>query len=416
MARALNTNTFMKSTVFLKSCKELYQNTPEEIAERYSSLTEGLRGDIVFYSSSGRAELVGNHTDHNHGFVLAATVDLDTVAAVTKQEKREITINSIGYPPVRINIDDTKVNDNEYGTSDALVRGVVKAFIDRGLKVGGFIANTSSNIFKGAGVSSSAAFELLLCEIFNDMFNDGKIDFVTKAIISQYAENHYFGKPSGLMDQLTISKGGVSFMDFEDIAQPKATSIEWNFKDISPVIINCGGDHSDLTHEYTEIKDDMKLVASALGKKVLREVAEKDFYDNIVILKKLCGGRAILRAKHFFEENERVKKALQAINNNDINSFLDCINLSGISSYQQLQNCYAKGDKEQNIPLGLHLAERFPNVLAKRVHGGGFAGTILVMIENKYVTNFVAYMQEYFGKENIFKLAIRNKGTSKVEV
>lgn len=416
MARALSINRFLESTAFLNSCKELYQNSPEEVAERYSSLTEGLSGEILFYSSSGRAELVGNHTDHNNGFVLAATVDLDTVAAVTKQEKKEIIINSVGYSPVCINIEDIALNENEYGSSTALARGVVKAFVDRGYNVGGFVANTSSNIFKGAGVSSSAAFELLVCEILNDIYNGGKIDFVTKAIMSQYAENYYFGKPSGLMDQLTIAKGGVSFMDFEDVANPKATSVQWNFNNIGLVIINCGGDHSDLTSEYAEIKDDMKAVATTLGKKVLREVADADFYNNIPKLQKVCGGRAILRAKHYFEENERVKKALQAINNNDENSFLECINLSGTSSYQQLQNCYAKEDKEQTIPLGLHLTDRSTDVLAKRVHGGGFAGTILVMLGKQYATNFVEYMQEYFGKENIFKLAIRNKGTIRVEV
>ncbi len=414
MARALDQNYFLNSPRFRASHGELYNNDISVEAERYSKLTDGLQGDISFFSSPGRAELIGNHTDHNNGFVLAATVDLDTVAAVVEAD--DIVINSEGYPQVRVSLDDIDLNKQEYGSSHALVRGVLKGFLDRGLKIGGFVANTSSNIFKGAGVSSSAAFELLLCEILNTLYNNNEIDYVTKAVISQYAENEYFGKPSGLMDQLTISRGGVSFMDFADSKMPVSESINWGFSDLELVIINCGGDHCDLTGEYAEIRQDMHNVAELLGAASLRFVSETEFYKTLPKLHKKLGGRAVLRAKHFFDENTRVKKALTAINNNDKAEFLSLINASGKSSYEQLQNCYAKLDAEQNIPLALQYAERFQNLLAKRVHGGGFAGTILTMLDKQHAEQFTQHMQPLFGKENIFHLFIRKKGTTKVEV
>lgn len=415
MARALDKNYFLDSRLFRASHKDLYNNDINIEAERYSKLTEGLQGAISFFSSPGRAELIGNHTDHNNGFVLAASVDLDTAAAVVPVEGK-IVINSEGYPQVKVSLSDISINKQDYGTSQALVRGVLKGFVDRGYTVGGFIANTSSNIFKGAGVSSSAAFELLLCEILNTLYNDGKIDYITKAVISQYAENEYFGKPSGLMDQLTISRGNVSFMDFADTKMPVSETVNWTFDDLALVIINCGGDHCDLTGEYAEIRQDMHNVASAFNAPSLRFVNEQDFYKNIADLHKQYGGRATLRAKHFFDENIRVKKALSAINNKDKADFLSLINESGVSSYEQLQNCYAKLDAEQNIPMALQYASRYPHIGAKRVHGGGFAGTMLAMLDKRYAEGFIEHMKGLFGKENIFSLFIRHKGTTRVEV
>lgn len=416
MARALDINFLSKSQKFIDFNQKHYNTALNEQAERYSSLTEGMKGDLKFFSSSGRVELVGNHTDHNNGYVLAATVDLDTVAAVTKTDDNFIVINSKGYPTVKVDINDLMVDKARYGTSDALVRGVIKGFADRNYKYGGFIANTTSNIFKGAGVSSSAAFELLLCEILNTLYNESRIDFVAKAIISQYAENVYFGKPSGLMDQLTISRGGVSIMDFKNPYSPLSSSVAWPFDNLALVIINCGGDHCNLTGEYAEIREDMKKISLAMGKETLREVDEEDFYNSLSCLRQECGGRAVLRAKHYFEENKRVNEALKYINENNLNGFLNCINESGVSSYQQLQNCYAKSDKEQSVPLGLQLAKKFPFVKANRVHGGGFAGTILIMLEKEHAEPFKNYMSGVFGQENIFTLGIRSTGTTVVEV
>ncbi|MFW5779860.1 MAG: galactokinase [Bacillota bacterium] len=416
MTRTLSPDDLKKSSFFNNWCKKAYSLPIKDIAHRYSELTEGLDGNINFFSSPGRAELVGNHTDHNNGLVLAATIDLDTIAAVIKTPmSKEIVINSKGFPKVIVDIQDLSVKADEYGKSPAMVRGVLKGFQERGYKTGGFIANTSSNIFKGAGVSSSAAFELLICEILDVLYNQGDIDFITKATISQFAENHYFGKPSGLMDQLTIASGGVNYMDFQNDI-PKIQKMEWPFENMEAVIINCGGDHSDLTHEYAQIKEDMSNIAKALSADNLRQTTQEDFYQNIKELKKDWGGKAVLRAKHFYEENIRVNDALMAIKNKEEKAFIDIINKSGTSSYEQLQNCFISGDKEQNIPYALKMAMRYKKVKAARVHGGGFAGTILVLIEKKEEQDFVAYMKNFFGRENVFALNIRASGATKVEV
>lgn len=416
MTRALEKKHLIENKKFQSACNCLYQDIDYQ-AERYSKLTENLNGKIFLFSSPGRTELIGNHTDHNNGYVLASTVDLDTAAAVIKkQDSNEIIINSFGYSPVVVKLNDLEIRKEEYGTSDALVRGVIKGFIDRNLNVGGFIANTHSNIFKGAGVSSSAAFELLVCEILNVFYNENKIDYITKAIISQYAENEYFGKPSGLMDQLTISRGGVSFMDFENTLLPNSETINWNFDNLSLVIINCGGDHCNLTDEYSQIKSDMKKVSDFFNKSCLRQVEEKEFFFRMPSLLKKCGGRSILRAKHFFDENNRVKKAIKALEEKNQNSFVDLINASGCSSYEQLQNCYPKNDEQQFLALGIHLAKMYEKTKAVRVHGGGFAGTILAILDKKDTNNFTEYMAPVFGKENIFILSIRKKGTINLEV
>lgn len=416
MARALDRVFFNDSESFTSFVNKHYNCPLSEQIERYSKLTEGLQGDIKFFSSPGRVELIGNHTDHNNGYVLATAINLDTIAAVIPTSENKITINSEGYVSFTVGIDDLVIYPTEYGTSKALVRGVLKGFLNRGLSVGGFIANVSSTIFKGAGVSSSAAFELLICEILNVFYNENKVDYITKALISQYAENIYFGKPSGLMDQLIIAKGGVNLMDFYNHNAPVSSAVVWSLKELSLVIINCGGDHSDLTEEYTDIREDMSSVARTLGKSVLREVSQEEFYKNIKILIDKCGGRAVLRAKHFLEENERVKVALNSIIDNNVELFLECINMSGISSYSQLQNCYAQNDKHQNIPLGINWAKRYPHLKAVRVHGGGFAGTILAIIERKNIDDFKGHMGKIFDVDNIFAIDIRSVGATVVEV
>ena len=225
MARALTKVSILESASFRSLSEKLYDAPIDSVAERYSSLTEGLSAPVRFFSSSGRAEMIGNHTDHNHGYVIASAIDMDVVAAVNVTDGDSVTIRSVGYPAFTVRLDDDAIDENLYGTSDAILKGVLKGFRDRGRKVGPFIVNTHSTIFKGAGVSSSAAFELLLCEILNVLYNDGKMDYKEMALISQYAENVYFGKPSGLMDQLTVAHGGVSYMDFFDPATPSAKSV-----------------------------------------------------------------------------------------------------------------------------------------------------------------------------------------------
>lgn len=415
MARALTKLHLLSDPTFIASVKKLYDNDIEDIAERYSSLTEGMSDKVRFFSASGRAEMIGNHTDHNHGLVIASAIDMDVVAAVEPTSDKTITIKSVGYPAFTVNIDDEKIDEKYFGTSDALLKGVLKGCKDRNRKVGGFIANTDSRIFKGAGVSSSAAFELVLCEILNVLYNDGVMDFKEMAIISQFAENVYFGKPSGLMDQLTVSHGGVSYMDFNDPSDPTAKSLEWKFDDVGLVIVNCGGDHCNLTDEYASIRADMHDLAAHFDKTVLRDVKYCDFLNALPELKQNYSGRAILRGLHFFEEDIRVEKAYKALENNDLNAFLKLIDESGISSYEQLQNCFPTGDSVQPIPLALAIAKRHPDTLACRVHGGGFAGTILIFVKKEKSKSYVDYMANVFGKNNVFGISVRNYGAVEVK-
>jgi galactokinase len=416
MARPLAKENFLSNPNFITMATTLYSADLDTCAKRYSKLTAGLIGDIRFFSSPGRAELVGNHTDHNHGFVIASSIDMDVVAAVVQENSNKITVNSAGFPSFTVDINELTQNSELYGTSKALVQGVVKGFIDKGYKVGGFTANLHSTIFKGAGVSSSAAFELLICEILNVFYNDCKVDCIQKALISQFAENVYFGKPSGLMDQLTISCGGVSFMDFENPVYPKSEKVVWSFDDINIVIINCGGDHCNLTGEYSAIRQEMGNVAAYFGKKVLREVDKKEFFDAMPKLSTTLSGRAILRAIHFFEENERVLDAKIAVEKCDKKRFLDIINASGDSSYKLLQNCYPAQDTEQRVPLALALSKSYPDIEASRVHGGGFAGTIIAFVEKSNCYDFEKYIKSVFGQSNVFTVAIRKFGAIEVEI
>ena len=409
MARTLSQELLLNDTHFKQSVTKLYSHSLKDICERYSALTDDLKGDIIFFSSPGRAELVGNHTDHNHGLVIAGSIDLDIAAAVVKHDDNVITVKSAGYDAFSINIDNLSVDNKLYGTSIALLKGVVKGFKDKGFNVGGFEVHADSNIFKGAGVSSSAAFELLFCEILNVLYNDGKIDFTTKAIIGRFAENVYFGKPSGLMDQLSISRGNVSFMDFSTEIPDSATA-EWNFDDLSLVIINCGGDHCNLTGEYASIRFEMESIAKFFGKSVLNEVEPEKIYASLPELRKHFPGRALLRALHFIEENERVKKTFNAINNSDKESFLTLIKESGYSSALLLQNCYPSGDAEQTVPSALAIVKRDVHTLACRVHGGGFAGTILAIVDSQNENNYVNKMKTVFGQDNVFGVKIRKFG------
>lgn len=409
MARALTKESLLSDANFIKMASQLYTAPIEEVAERYSALSEGFKGEVYLFSSPGRAELIGNHTDHNHGLVIAASIDMDVAAVVQKTNDNSITIKSVGFDPFTICLDDLEVDKSKYGKSQSLCKGVCKGFLDRGYKVGGFVAVTKSTIFRGAGVSSSAAFELLMCEILNVLYNDGQISVVDKAIISRFAENVYFGKPSGLMDQLTISRGGVSYMDFKKEV-PDSTGAPWNFDDLSLVIINCGGDHCDLTDEYAAIRYEMNSVAKYFGKEVLIDVSEKEFYDKLPELKKEFTGRALLRAMHFFDENSRVQNTLNVLSKNDKDSFLELIKESGRSSYMYLQNCYPTGDKAQSVPLALAIVSKNQDTLAYRVHGGGFAGTILCFVDSNKVGNYTTEMKKFFGDENVFDVKIRKFG------
>ena len=390
-----------------------------QAAERYavlSNLHASKYGEGEFYSSPGRIEVCGNHTDHNNGKVLCASISVDTLACVTKTDDGVIVVDSVGYPPVYVNVADLTRIKEEEGDSTAIIKGICRYYLDHGWNIGGFKATTQSNVFKGAGVSSSASFELLICEILNGLYNGGKLTAMEKAKASYYAENVYFGKPSGLLDQSAIALGGVSYIDFKSTVDPEVESIHWDFDDMDIVITNTGGGHCNLTENYSAIRREMELVAGKLGGKTLREVDEKHFYEQIPALQDEVSGRAILRAMHFYDENRRVVAGAEAVKKTDEKAFAEVINASGLSSYMLLQNCYPEGDVAQRVPLGINLSKRFKGVKAVRVHGGGFAGTILAFVDKKRTEEYIEYMAFVFGKENVFEVGVRNDGACKVNI
>ncbi|MBR6736932.1 MAG: galactokinase [Clostridia bacterium] len=374
---------------------------------------EGVEPDYVF-SSSGRAEILGNHTDHNHGLVLVASISCDVIAAVKKTSDNIVKICSQGYPPVVVDISNLSVIPEEKGTSNALARGVANAIIERGFKIKGFTAYTTSNIFKGAGVSSSAAFEVLVSEIFNVLYLNGKLSPVDRAVISQYAENVYFGKPCGLLDQSGISIGSLVKLDFNVPTKPVIKQLEAP-DGYTLVITNTGGDHATLTEHYAAIRTEMEQIAEFFGKKVLRDVPREDFNKLMPTLKRKFSGRAILRALHFYNENDRVELAEKALETKNTKLFLEQVNLSGLSSLVLLQNCMVPGDTIQPVVLGIELSRAFIKDGAVRVHGGGFAGSILAFVSNGEVSAYETYMKELFGSENVFTANVRSVGTTLIK-
>lgn len=403
-----------------KVANKIYLAPLPDVLKRFDALltthAAKIGGNPLLYSSPGRIEIIGNHTDHNHGKVLCAAISLDTLAAVAPSEDKIVEIYSKGYPPVKVDLQDLTIKESEQGTSEALVRGVAQAFRERGYKIGGFKATTISQVFKGAGVSSSAAFEVLVAEIFNDLFNNGKISPMEKALCSQYAENVYFGKPSGLMDQSAIALGGVSYIDFQDLGKPKVKGVKWTFEDLGIVIVNSGGDHAHLTPHYAQIREEMESIAAHFRANNLREVNKRQFYANIMGLAQKYQERAVLRAIHFFEENARVDAISKAIARGEKEAFCSLISASGDSSYKLLQNCYPAGESIQPIPLALALCAKLPGVRASRVHGGGFAGTVLNFVDADKVDAFVRQANKLFGKDNVFAIKIRKEGTCRLEV
>ena len=369
----------------------------------------------LWYSSSGRAEIIGNHTDHNHGKVIVAAISCDILAAVKKKNDGIIEIRSEGFAPFCFSVNDLEPRKEEEGKSIALARGVVKGLSDRGYAVGGFLAVCDSTVFRGAGVSSSAAYELLVCEILNDLYLSGALSKVDKAIVSQFAENVYFGKPCGLLDQSGISLGGINSIDFADPDHPVIEKLDPP-KGYTLVITNTGGSHAALTEHYAAIKKEMREVASFFGKTVLREVPFKQFFDSISQLRKQVSERAILRAFHFYEENDRVDLAADALRCGDVKKFLIAVSESGSSSLNCLQNCFVPGSDEQPVVLALHMSEHLIRDGAVRIHGGGFAGTILAYLADTEVEDYVSEMGMVFGSENVFTASVRIPGATRIDI
>lgn len=372
-------------------------------------------GDYHIVSAPGRTEVGGNHTDHNKGCVVAASVNLDSVALVKVNNTKIVNFKSEGFDILPVDLSDLSVQSNEVNKTESLIRGIAARFVQLGYRIGGFDAVSNSKVLPGSGISSSASFEVLVGEIFNHLFNDGKINPIEIAQISQYAENEYFGKPCGLMDQMAISVGGFTAIDFKDPAKPIVEKVDFDFKKTGYhlVITNTKGDHADLSGEYGAVPSEMKSVARELGHEVLRECELSELVHNIKPIRdSIHNDRALLRAIHFFKENQRavdLKKALEA---KDMDHVLELIRQSGQSSYMYLQNVTVPGGvKSQNLALALALSDVYLNGEgACRVHGGGFEGTIQAFVPTHLLNGYIELMKSVFGEDATHLMAIRNVG------
>lgn len=374
-----------------------------------------------FFSTPGRTELSGNHTDHNHGKVIAASVNLDSIAAVSPNTRNEIVLYSEGYKkPFIVGLDNLEPRVNEKSTTAALIRGIAAGLTNRGYSIGGFDAVITSDVLQGSGLSSSASIEVLIGTIFNCLFNKGKITPVEISIIGQFAEDQYFGKPCGLMDQIACAVGGILSIDFKNPYNPTIQKIKFDSskQNYALLFIHSGGSHINLTEDYAAIPNEMKSVAAEFGKQFCREIYYNDFLKKISKLRRNNCDRSVLRAFHFFKENERVSAQITALKKNNFNKFLNFVKLSGDSSFKYLQNIYSTSDVCcQPLSLALALTEDFIFKLGEgacRVHGGGFEGTIQVFIPNNAVKKFEKYMSYFSDDFNILKLDIRNIGTTEV--
>ena len=405
---------------FEEKIRPLYAEKAQMNTARYGALlnlyekTFSLEDDVTLFSAPGRSEIGGNHTDHERGRVLAASVDLDTIAAVSRTEDKRISILSEGYPMCTIDLEDLAVRPDEVNTTASLIRGVAAKFASLGCSVGGFKAVASSTVLPGSGLSSSAAFEVLVGNIINHLFFEDKADAVKIAQIGQYAENVYFGKPSGLMDQMASSVGNLITIDFEDPDNPvvKKLNVDFEKTGLKLCIINCWASHADLTDEYAAVPVEEQKVAGFFGKKVLREVSREEFMDAIPQLRKEFGDRAVLRCIHFYQDNDRVPQQVEALESGKIDRFLELVKASGRSSWMYLQNIVPLGANEhQEMAIALALCdELLKDRGAFRVHGGGFAGTCQAFVPEDMIEAFTARMDELLGEGSCHVLNIRPVG------
>lgn len=370
--------------------------------------------EVAIYSAPGRSEVSGNHTDHQQGHVLATALNLDAIAIVAPTDDQKIRLVSGDYPLIEMDLLDVTKRENELETTNALIRGVAAGLKLRGYVIGGFEAYVTSDVLMGAGMSSSAAFESLIGSIFSGLYNDMKVSSIEIAKIGQYAENVYFGKPCGLMDQMACSVGGLVYIDFKDKENPVVEQVPSDFEGnaYSLCIVDTKGSHADLTDDYAAIPDEMRQVALFFGKNNLREVLPEEFYDNIAVLREKTSDRAVLRAMHFYTEQERVLEAVSALKLNDFARFLHAIKMSGESSVKYLQNIYSPKDiLTQNVMIALAVSE---HVLGDkgvcRVHGGGFAGTIQAFVVNDMVQEYKTQIENVFGEGTCHVLKVRPYG------
>ncbi len=409
--------------------QELYGQEAEAVKARYEEIRRGFEetfGESAggeWFSAPGRTEIGGNHTDHNRGRVLTAAINLDIVGLAKKTENGVIRLKSAEYPRV----DQVELSDmprsprgEQEGGSQALIRGICAKCMELGYQVGGFDCYTMTRVMKGSGLSSSAAFEILVVTVISHLYNNDGIDPVTAAIIAQYAENVYFGKPSGLLDQMASSVGGFTSIDFADPAKPVIKRVDFDFASCGHAlcVVDTGGNHADLTDEYAAIPAEMKQVAKYFGKEYLREVDEREFYDHLSQVRKAAGDRAVLRAMHFFDDDRLAAEETAALQSGDFAAFKKMIRISGRSSLERLQNVFSvTAPQEQGLSLALTLTE---HVLgsdgAFRVHGGGFAGTIQAFVPFEKLDEYRVLMEKVFGPESCHVLSVRQPGGTKVLV
>ena len=409
----------------LKKFDNIYADTEAqkgrflEAIDSFASLY-GEDRDALILSVPGRSEICGNHTDHNFGCAIAGAIDRDIIAVVSKNDNGTVRLTSKGYYESSLKVSEIKNPDRfEKYASKSLIAGVLAGFERSGYNIGGFDAYTTSDVLKGSGLSSSAAFEVMVGNILNHLYNGGEVKSTELAKIAKFSENVYFGKPCGLMDQMASAVGGFVYIDFEDADNPVVESIDFSLKSqgYSLCILNTGGSHSDLNEEYALIPGEMKAVAQTLGADVLRRADKSRLLASIGELREKLGDRAVLRALHFYNENERVKELKGALEAEDMSRVLEVIQSSGISSISYLQNVYTpKSVREQGITLALALASGYlgDKTAAYRVHGGGFAGTAQIILPTEILKDFCEYMDGFFGKGAAMALNIRPLGACRL--
>ena len=390
--------------------KERYVKALERFEEIYGE------AEVEIYSAPGRSEVSGNHTDHQHGEVLAASINLDAIAIVKKNDI--VRVVSDNYDMITISLDDIEKKKEEEGTTIALIKGVLAGLRDRGNVMGGFDAYITSDVLIGAGLSSSAAFETVIGTIVSGLYNDMKVSAVDIAIIGQYAENVYFGKPCGLMDQMACSVGSLVHIDFADKENPVIDPVNVDFDKFgySLCITDTKGSHADLTHEYAAVPEEMKAVATVLGQELLHGITLQNLLEKADEIREKTNDRAYLRAIHFVMENERVQNAVTALRANDFNGFLKMIKASGDSSFKYLQNVYTNQDVvHQNVSVALAVSDAILGDKGVcRVHGGGFAGTIQAFVKNDVVKEYKETLDGVFGEGACAVLKVRKYGGIKV--
>ena len=375
--------------------------------------------EVYLFSAPGRTEVGGNHTDHQHGCVLAGSVDLDVIAVVAPTNDCIIKVKSEGYDEDVLSISELEPNSAEFGKAISLIRGMCGEFKKNGYNIGGFVAYTTSNVLKGSGLSSSAAFEVLIGNILSGLYNDGKVNPVEIAKIAQKSENIYFGKPCGLMDQMASSVGGFVGIDFNDPSKPVIDKVVFDLSAHKHklVIVNTGGNHADLTGDYADITVEMRKVAEVFSKTHLRDVNEAEFYEKIAEVRAAAGDRAVLRAIHFINDNRRAVMEKEALQENRFNDFLKISNESGESSFQFLQNVYSNSNvHEQGLSLAIAIARKvLGDKGAVRVHGGGFAGTTQSFVPNELLEEYIKALSAVFGDDSCYVLNIRPIGGTQIK-